>query len=105
MALACDYVIAAPDTRFQFAFRYIGLAPDGGAVHLLSQNVDQIRAKELVYSGRFVSGQEAATLGLVGEVVPAGDVMSRAQALAAELADAPTLSLKMTKRQFAAAET
>jgi 2-(1,2-epoxy-1,2-dihydrophenyl)acetyl-CoA isomerase len=105
MALACDYIIAAPDTRFQFAFRHIGLAPDGGAVHLLSQNLGQIRAKELVYSGRFVSGQEAATLGLVSEVVPADNVVSRARSLAAELADAPTLSLRMTKRQFAVAET
>jgi len=104
MALASDYVIAAPDTRFQFAFRHIGLAPDGGAVHLLSQNLGPIRAKALVYSGRFVSGTEASELGLVSELAPAEDVLGRAHAIAAELAASPTLSLKMTKRQFAAAE-
>jgi len=105
MALACDYVIAAPDARFQFAFRHIGLAPDGGAVHLLSRNLGPIRAKALVYSGRFVSGDEANSLGLVSEVVPADDVMSRAELVAGELAQSPTLSLRMIKRQFAAAET
>jgi len=105
MALACDYVIAAPDARFQFAFRHIGLAPDGGAVHLLSRNLGPIRAKALVYSGRFVSGDEANSLGLVSEVVPADEVISRAHLLASELAQGPTLSLRMIKRQFAAAET
>jgi len=105
MALACDYIVAAPDARFQFAFRHIGLAPDGGAVHLLSRNLGPIRAKALVYSGRFVSGEEAAALGLVSELAPAADVVNRAQALAADWADAATLSLRMSKRQFAAAET
>jgi 2-(1,2-epoxy-1,2-dihydrophenyl)acetyl-CoA isomerase len=105
MALACDYVIAAPDARFQFAFRHIGLAPDGGAVHLLSRNLGPIRAKSLVYSGRFVSGEEASALGLVSEVVPADDVVGRARQLAGELAQSPTLSLRMIKRQFTAAET
>ncbi|MDF8334587.1 enoyl-CoA hydratase/isomerase family protein [Novosphingobium cyanobacteriorum] len=105
MALACDYIVAASDTRFQFAFRHIGLAPDGGAVHLLSRNLGPIRAKALVYSGRFVSGDEAAALGLVSEVVPADEVITRARALAGEWANAATLSLKMSKRQFAAAET
>jgi len=105
MALGCDYVIAAPDARFQFAFRHIGLAPDGGAVHLLARNLGPIRAKSLVYSGRFVSGQEAKELGLVSELCPADEVLSRARQLAEELAQSPTLSLKMIKRQFAAAET
>lgn len=104
MALACDYIVAAPDTRFQFAFRHIGLAPDGGAVHLLSRNLGPIRAKELVYSGRFVSGEEAASLGLVSELAPSAEVVARARELAADWASAATLSLRMAKRQFAAAE-
>ncbi|MCP1472393.1 2-(1,2-epoxy-1,2-dihydrophenyl)acetyl-CoA isomerase [Sphingobium sp. OAS761] len=105
MVLGCDYVIAAPDARFQFAFRHIGLAPDGGAVHLLARNLGSIRAKSLVYSGRFVSGEEANELGLVSEVCPADEVLARARQLAVELAQSATLSLKMIKRQFAAAET
>ncbi len=105
MALACDYIVAAPDARFQFAFRHVGLAPDGGAVQLLSRNLGPIRAKELVFSGRFVSGEEAARLGLVSELVGAADVVIRAQALAADWASAATLSLRLAKRQFAAAAT
>jgi enoyl-CoA hydratase/carnithine racemase len=67
MALACDVVIAAEDARFQFAFRHIGLAPDGGAAYLLTRYLPLQRAKEIMYSGRFVSGSEAAlNRGLLG---------------------------------------
>jgi 2-(1,2-epoxy-1,2-dihydrophenyl)acetyl-CoA isomerase len=105
IALACDYVVAAADTRFQFAFRHVGLAPDGGAVHLLTRNLGPIRAKELIFSGRFVSGDEARSLGLVTEIAPGNNVLARAQAIAHDLAAAPTLALTLAKRQFTAAET
>lgn len=105
LALACDYVIAASDARFQFAFRHIGLAPDGGATKLLVQNLGVLRAKELIYSGRFVSGEEAYALGLATEVLPSDEVLPRARALARELAVAPSLALVMAKRQFAEAQS
>ena len=105
MALACDYVIAAKDARFQFAFRHIGLGPDGGATKLLIQNMGMLRAKELIYSGRFVSGEEAHSLGLATEVLPSEEVLPRARALAQEFAAAPTLALAIAKRQFATAQS
>ena len=104
LALACDYVIAAEDARFQFAFRHIGLAPDGGAAKLLMQNLGILKAKQLIYSGRFVSGAEAGALGLASEVLPSDKVLARARELAVELAQAPTLTLAMAKRQLTAAQ-
>jgi 2-(1,2-epoxy-1,2-dihydrophenyl)acetyl-CoA isomerase len=104
LALACDYVIVAEDARFQFAFRHIGLGPDGGAVKLLMQNMGILKARQLIYSGRFVTGTEAGELGLASEVLPAADVLPRARELASELASAPTLSIAMAKRQFAVAQ-
>jgi len=103
MALASDFVIAAQDARFQFAFRHIGLAPDGGATYLLSRYVGLQRAKELIYTGRFVSGAEAATLGLALEALPADEVLPRALEMARGFAAAPTIALSMAKRQFNAA--
>lgn len=103
MALACDLVIAATDARFRFAYRHIGLAPDGGASWLLSQHVGLMRAKELIYSGRFVSGTEALTLGLALDALPPDQVLARAEAIARDYAAAPTLALMMAKRQFDAA--
>lgn len=103
LALASDFVIAAEDARFQFAFRHVGLAPDGGASFLLSRYVGIQRAKEIMYSGRFVGGVEAVALGLALEALPADQVLPRAQEMARELAAAPTVSLAMMKRQFDAA--
>lgn len=103
LVLASDFVIAAEDARFQFAFRHVGLAPDGGATFLLSRYVGLQRAKEIMYSGRFVSGNEAQVLGLALEALPSEQVLERALAFAHDLAQAPTISLAMMKRQFEAA--
>lgn len=103
MALSCDVVVAANDARFQCAFRHVGLAPDGGASFLLSRSLPIQQAKEIVYSGRFVSGAEAQKLGLALFALPAQEVAAKAQQLAADFADAPTMSLRMAKRQFDAA--
>jgi 2-(1,2-epoxy-1,2-dihydrophenyl)acetyl-CoA isomerase len=99
-ALACDFIIASDRARFAQIFRNIGLTPDGGAVWLLRQHIGAMRAKEIVYSGRFVSAEEAHSLGLALEVVPADALQARAAELARELYAAPTLSLGMAKRQF-----
>ena len=103
LALASDIVVAADDARFQFAFRHIGLAPDGGAAWLLTRYLSAQRAKEIIYSGRFVSGTEAQSLGLALESLPSDQVQARARELALGFAAAPTLALSMAKRQFNAA--
>ena len=93
-------VIAA---RFQFAFRHIGLAPDGGSAFLLTRYVPLQRAKEIMYSGRFVSGTEARDLGLALYALPPEEVMAKAMELARSFSNAPTIALSMAKRQFDAA--
>src|SRR5271167_1423640 len=98
LALASDIVIAAEDARFQFAFRHIGLAPDGGAAFLLTRYLPIQRAKEIIYSGRFVSGAEAGELGLALHVLPSEDVAAKATELARSFANAPTIALSMAKR-------
>jgi 2-(1,2-epoxy-1,2-dihydrophenyl)acetyl-CoA isomerase len=103
LALTSDVVVAAEDARFQFAFRHIGLAPDGGAAFLLTRYLSMQKAKEIIYSGRFVSGREACDLGLALYALPADEVMGKAMELAKSFAEAPTLALGMAKRQFEAA--
>ena len=100
LALACDFIIAAEDARFQFAFRHIGLALDGGAGWLLERHVGVMRAKEIAYSGRFVSGVQAAEYGFALEALPADHVQARGLELAQGFATAPTLALSQIKRQF-----
>jgi 2-(1,2-epoxy-1,2-dihydrophenyl)acetyl-CoA isomerase len=103
LALASDVVVASETARFQFAFRHIGLAPDGGAAFLLTRYLPIQQAKEIMYSGRFVSGTEAKALGLALYALPADEVLAKAMELARNFAEAPTIALGMAKRQFEAA--
>jgi 2-(1,2-epoxy-1,2-dihydrophenyl)acetyl-CoA isomerase len=103
IALACDLIVASETARFSQIFRRIGLAPDGGAIWFLTRRIGMAKAKELVFTGRFVEAAEALALGLVNEVVPDEALMPRAEALAAEMAAGPTFALGLAKKLFHAA--
>ena len=103
IALACDLTVASTTARFSQVFKRIGLAPDGGAIWSLTRRLGMAKAKELVFSARFVEAAEALQLGLVNEVVADDALMARAEALAAELAEGPTFALGLAKKLFNAA--
>ncbi len=100
IAMGCDLVIASETARFSQIFRRIGLAPDGGAIWFLTRRIGMAKAKELVFTGRFVDAQEALSLGLVNEVVPDNALMERAEAVAADLAAGPTFAFGLAKKMF-----
>src|SRR5438270_6773620 len=77
IAMACDLIVASETARFSQIFRRIGLAPDGGAIWFLTKRIGMARAKELVFTGRFVDAAEALSLGLVNSVVPDGELMAK----------------------------
>src|SRR5947209_6238647 len=103
IALACDLVVASKTARFSQIFRRIGLAPDGGAIWFLSRRLGVVKAKELVFSGRFVEADEALALGLVNQIVEDDELMAATEALATDLAEAPTFALGLAKKLFDAA--
>ena len=103
IALACDLVVASKTARFSQIFRRIGLAPDGGAIWFLTRRLGMAKAKELVFSARFVEAEEALALGLVNHVVEDDELMTKTEELAADLADAPTFALGLAKKLFHAA--
>lgn len=102
LAMACDIVIAAASANFAQVFSRVGLAPDGGAIWFLARQMGFSRARELVYSARKVTGEEAHALGLVQRLVPDERVLEEALALATEYAQGPGLALAMAKQMFAA---
>lgn len=95
LALAADFVLAAPGARFCSVFSRIGLVPDLAALYLLPRAVGLARAKELVFSARVVSAQEAQQLGMVYDI--AEDVQASALALAERFHTAPTASIGLSK--------
>ena len=104
-ALCCDFIITADDARFGQVFNRTALAPDAGSAWLLTQQIGAMRAKELCYSGRIVSGREAFEMGLALKSLPAEKVLEEAMAMASRLAEGPSLAMAMAKRQFEVAAT
>ena len=100
LALASDFRIASQDARLGSATLRFGLLPDEGGQYLLVQLLGVAKAMDFLMRKRIVSAEEALELGLVHEVVPAGELMDRTLALARELADGPQVSMRMLKRSI-----
>lgn len=97
LALAADITVVAEHARFSQAFVKVGLVPDTGGLYLLTRLIGLNRAKELCFTGRMLNAPEALHMGLVNQVVPAPELMPRAQALARELASGATAAIGLTK--------
>ncbi|MFN8084421.1 MAG: enoyl-CoA hydratase-related protein [Dermatophilaceae bacterium] len=91
-AFAADLRIAADTAGINLAFAAIALSCDSGSSWSLPRLVGVARAKELLLLPRTVDAKEALQLGLVTQVVPAGELAAAVAALAGRLAAGPTLA-------------
>lgn len=98
LALSCDLCIADDDATFGSPFRHIGMVPDTGAHHLFLSRLGHAMAAELIYTGRLISGTEAAQLRLINRAVPKGSVATEAHALARGIASGPTQAFRLSKQ-------
>lgn len=98
LALACDLRVASEGARFGQPEIALGLLPGAGGTQRLSRLVGPGRAKELILTGRQVDAAEAHAIGLVERVVPAGEELEAALALAAQLAAGPLVAASYAKR-------
>jgi 2-oxoglutaroyl-CoA hydrolase len=98
LALACDFRIAADDVQLGLPEVTIGMIPGSGGTQRLARLVGLGRAKDIVMRGRRVLADEALSLGLVTEVVPAGDLDATIAGLVEELSRHSPLALAMAKR-------
>ena len=103
LAMACDLRIASDAASFALAFGRVGLVPDSGATWFLPRLVGATRAAELALLNEPVSAPDALRLGLVGRVVPAAELASEANAIAARLAAGAPRAIALTKRALNAA--
>jgi len=80
-AMACTIRIAVDTAKFGQPEVMLGLLPGGGGTQRLPRLVGKGRALQLILSGEMISAQEAHRIGLVNEIVPAADLISRAEAI------------------------
>jgi enoyl-CoA hydratase len=97
LALCCDRRIAADNAKIGQPEILLGIIPGAGGTQRLPRLIGPARAKELIYTGRFVEAAEALRIGLVDEVVTGEDVYGAAWRWAAQFAEGPALALAAAK--------
>ena len=97
LALACDFRIAADDAKLGQPEVLLGIIPGAGGTQRLTRLVGPAKAKDLVFSGRQVTAQEALAIGLVDAVVPAAEVYAEATSWAKRYAGGPRQAVAAAK--------
>src|SRR5437870_9309015 len=93
-AMACTIRLAVETAKFGQPEVTLGLVPGGGGTQRLPRLVGKGRALHLILSGDMISAQEAFRIGLVNEVVPAADLITRAEAILNKIASNAPIAVK-----------
>jgi len=100
LALCADYRIAAEDAKLGQPEILLGIIPGAGGTQRLSRLIGPSKAKDLIYTGRFVDAAESLALGLVDKVVPAASVYQEAVAWASQFTRGAALALRAAKESI-----
>ncbi|MFC4767028.1 enoyl-CoA hydratase/isomerase family protein [Effusibacillus consociatus] len=98
LVLSSDIVLAAKGTKFSLSFLKIGLMPDAGATYHLPRLVGLLRAKELIFGGRFFDEAEARQMGIVSGIYEKEQLLDSALEYAHTLAEGPSLAIGLVKK-------
>jgi enoyl-CoA hydratase/carnithine racemase len=102
LLLATDIRAAAPHARFGLPEVRWSVYPFGGATVKLVQQIGYVHAMDLLLTARLIDAHEAARIGLVNRVVPAGELMAWALATAEAIAANSPTAVQAVKRQISA---
>jgi enoyl-CoA hydratase/carnithine racemase len=97
LAMACDVVYAATDAKIGSPFARIGAVFDSGGHHYFVRRIGSHRTLELIYTGRLLSGEEAAAWGLVNAAVPGDELLETVRKVAGRVATGPTRAFQLSK--------
>ena len=104
LAMMCDMRIASEKARFGEVFLNLGIIPGDAGSWFLIRRLGYQRAAELTFSARIIDAAEALKLDMVLDVVPEGDLMTRAREMAAVIAAKPPRTVRTAKRLLRNAE-
>jgi enoyl-CoA hydratase len=97
VALATDLRFAADNAKLGQPEILLGIIPGAGGTQRLARLVGPAKAKDLIYTGRFIDAQEALSIGLVDQVHPADEVYDRAAEWAQQFVGGATVALRAAK--------
>jgi len=70
LAMACDMIVASDNAKFGLPELSVGVIPGGGGTQVLPRLVGEKKAKELIFTGDFISADQALNIGMINKVVP-----------------------------------
>jgi enoyl-CoA hydratase/carnithine racemase len=97
VALACDFIIAAPQAQFAASFVKRGLVPDGGGLYTLPRRIGLQLTKELIYSGRTVGAEEALRIHLADRLAEPGKLLEATREFAAQFTENSRSAIALMK--------
>jgi len=97
LALTADFRVCGDNAKLGQPEILLGIIPGAGGTQRLARLVGPARAKDIVFTGRFVDAEEALRIGLVDRVVAPDDVYPAAVELAARYAAGPAIALRAAK--------
>jgi enoyl-CoA hydratase/carnithine racemase len=98
LALCADFRVAGESARLGQPEILLGIIPGAGGTQRLPRLIGPARAKDIIYTGRFVPAPEALEIGLVDRVVPDAETYEAARDLVARYATGPALALRAAKQ-------
>lgn len=97
LMLACDLVVASEEARIGDAHLNFGQVPGGGGSQRLPRAIGVLRAKQLFFTGDWITGREAERIGLVNRAVPATELMTAVHDLARKIVSKSPAGLRGVK--------
>lgn len=98
LSLACDIRLASSSSKVGLVETKLGIIPGGGGTQTLARVVGMAKAKELIFTGKVLSGEEAERVGLVNCVVPsASELEEKIQDMADQISSNGPIALRMAK--------
>lgn len=97
LALCADIIIAGEGAKLGLPEVKVGILPGGGGTQRLARLVGRHRAMLLIMTGRMFGAAEALSMGVVSEIAPTGQALTRAIEVAREIAAMPPISIMQIK--------
>jgi enoyl-CoA hydratase/carnithine racemase len=99
-AMGCDIRLMAQSAKLAFSFCKRGILPESGGTWILPRLLGWSKAAEIIFTGRTLGPEQCLAAGLVSEIVPDAELMTRARALAQEIAANAPLAVQAAKRMM-----
>jgi 2-(1,2-epoxy-1,2-dihydrophenyl)acetyl-CoA isomerase len=97
LVLAADFAVVDEAARLWEPYAQRGFTPDTGGTWLLPRRIGDVRARDMLLLGEAVSGADAAAWGMVHSAVPADELADAVESVVARLAQAPTVTIGLSK--------